>query len=195
MYRFAVRNLLLRRLEEPIARLLVTVGVSPNAITLLGLALAGGAAYLLSTGHFIAGALVLLVSGVADLLDGTVARLTKQETPFGAVLDSVADRLGEAGVLLGLLVFYLNPANVVGVILVYLALSTSVMVSYLRARSEGMGIQYSGGLMTRPERIIVLVVGLLLNQVLIALGIIAALALLTSGQRLWHTWRGLKGAR
>ncbi|MBI4299453.1 MAG: CDP-alcohol phosphatidyltransferase family protein [Chloroflexi bacterium] len=195
MYRSAARNLLSRYVERPVASVLARTGVHPNVITLLGLALAGGSAYLLSGGHLLAGALVLLASGVADLLDGMVARWTKRETPFGAVLDSVADRLGEAGVLLGLLVFYLTPPNVAGVILVYLALAGSVMVSYLRARSEGLGIQYSGGLMTRPERVLVLVVGLLINQVSIALGVIAVFAFLTVGQRLWYIRKHTAGAR
>ncbi len=192
MYRTTVRRLLLRRVEEPAARLLSKVGLTPNALTLLGLALAGGSAYLLSTGHFLTGGLVLLASGALDTLDGALARITHRVTPFGGVLDSVVDRVAEAGVLLGLMVFYLNPVMKVELVLVYLTLVSSVLVSYLRARSEVLGIQCSVGLMTRPERVLVLAVGLMINQVPIALGLIAALAFFTSGQRLLYIWSALK---
>ena len=191
-YRKTARRLLLKHAEEPAARLLSKMGLSPNILTLLGLALAGGSAYLISTGHFLVGGLVLLASGVFDILDGALARVTHRITPFGAVLDSIADRIAEAGVLLGLMVFYLNPVQKPELILVYLTLTGSVLVSYLRARGEALGVQYSGGVMTRPERLLLLVLGLMINQVPIVLGIIVALTFLTSGQRLLYIWKALR---
>ena len=204
MYRTTARRIFLRRIEEPTVRLLVKLGVSPNALTLFGLVLAGVTAYLISTGHFLAGGMVLLLSGLFDLFDGALARATGKVTAFGGVLDSVADRVGEAAVLLGLLIFYLTydpipegilvfvtPPNV-EMILVFLALAGSFMVSYLRARAEGAGIECGVGIMTRPERILLLALGLLINQMAIILLIIVALTFITSGQRMAYIFKALR---
>lgn len=189
MYRPVAKKLLLKRLEGPLTRLLVKLRLTPNALTIMGVAAAGGSAYLISTGNFIAGGIVLLLSGVFDLLDGMLARSTNKVTAFGGVLDSVSDRIGEAGILLGLMVFYLNPAMKVELVLIYLTLAGSFMVSYLRSKAEILGIRGDVGIMTRPERIFLLALGLLINQVPIILGIIASLTFVTSGQRLFHIWK------
>ncbi len=192
MYRATARRILLSRLEGPIAHFLARLGLSPNALTLLGLALVGGSAYLVSTGHFLLAGVLLLVSGAFDILDGVLARGTNRVTAFGGLLDSVSDRIGEAGMFLGLLVFYLSPTMKAELILVYLALAGSFMVSYLRARAEGLGIECNVGVMTRPERLFLLALGLIINQVPIILGIIVALTLVTSAQRVIHIWNAAR---
>ena len=200
MNRAAARRALSLYFETPAAKLLARLGVSPNLVTLFGLVAAGGSAYLLSTGRLWPGGAVLFASGAFDLLDGALARATGRASSFGALLDSVVDRLSEAVVLLGLLIFYAESSpthSTEGTVLVYLALVGSVMVSYLRARAEGLGIECSMGIMTRPERIVILSFGLVLGHwwpttVLVVLGIIAGLTLLTSAQRLLHSWRVLK---
>lgn len=179
------------------ASVLARLGVSPNAITLAGLVGAGISAYIIATGNLWAGGIVMLAAGILDLFDGALARATGKATRFGALLDSVVDRLSEIVVLLGLLVFYLNGSSSKGVILVYLAVTASVMVSYLRARSEGLGIENRGGIMTRPERVALMGIGLIVAHwypsfLMVVLGLIAALALFTTGQRLFYTWRGLR---
>ena len=179
-------------------RLLARLGLSPNAVTLLGLLASGASAYLLSVGHLWPGGVVLLASGVFDLFDGALARETGRASRFGALLDSVVDRVSETVVLLGLLIFYIDRSSTEGTVLVYLALAGSIMVSYLRARAEGLGIECEVGIMTRPERVAVLGAGLIVGQwwltgVLVALGVIAGLTLLTSAQRLIQTWSALKG--
>ena len=133
--------------------------------------------------------LLLLVASAMDLLDGALARLTDQASRFGAVLDSTSDRLAESVVLLGLLVLYFDDDSAVGVVLVFLVLVASFMVSYLRARGEGLGFRSDVGLMTRPERIIVLAIGMIVSQVLVALAIIFVLSTFTAGQRFHHLWR------
>jgi CDP-diacylglycerol--glycerol-3-phosphate 3-phosphatidyltransferase len=187
-------------LQEPAAALLTRLGVSPNAITLSGLLVAGAGAYLLSAGQLALGGAVLLASGVFDLLDGAVARATGRVTRFGALLDSVVDRVSEAAILLGLLVFYLGrPPSFdsdLGASLVFVALAGSVMVSYIRARAEGLGVECKLGVMTRPERVVTLGVGLVVGQwwlpaVSVALGAIAALTIVTSVQRVTHVRRVL----
>ena len=196
MNRAAARRVLSSYVEIPVAAFLARLGFSPNAVTLAGLLVAGGAAYLLSTGQLWAGGIVLLASGVFDLFDGALARATGRESKFGALLDSVTDRVSEVVVLLGLLVFYLNRSSTEGVVLVYVALAGSIMVSYLRARSEGLGIECRVGIMTRPERVAALGVGVIVGYwwvtaVLIVLGTIAALTIFTSVQRLFHASRNL----
>lgn len=195
MNRTDARKVLSSYVEQPAARLLCRIGLTPNMVTLLGLAVAGGSAYLLSVGQLWAGGVVLLFSGIFDLFDGALARLMGRVTRFGAFLDSVIDRVSEAVVLLGLLIFY--RASTEGTVLVYLALVGSIMVSYLRARAEGLGIECKVGIMTRPERVAVLGVGLVIGHwwptaVLVVLGVIAGLTMLTSVQRLFHAWKTLK---
>ena len=185
-YRTRARNVLASRVEVPMARLLVKLGFSPNRVTLAGLLLSGVTAYVLSTGQFAAGGLLLVVASGLDMADGAIARLQGKATPTGALMDSAADRVSEAVVFLGLVVFYVNPLSRPEVILIYVALVGSFMVSYLRARGEGLGVDCKVGLMTRPERVIVLAVGLIIGQTTIALGIIAVLASVTAFHRFWH---------
>ena len=196
MKRDVARKAIARYFELPAAAALSRVGLGPNAVTLLGLGIAGVSAYLIATGNLLAGGVVLLASGVFDMLDGALARSTGKTTRFGALLDSVVDRLSEALVLLGLLLYYTLEGPEWGSALVYAALVGSLMVSYLRARSEGLGIECKVGVMQRPERVAVLGVGLMAGHwlpaaALGALAAIAALTLLTMCQRLAHSWRSL----
>lgn len=199
MNRASLRQALNAYIEQPVARALARLGVSPNAVTFAGLVGAGISAYLISEGIFWAGGIVMLLAGILDLFDGALARATGQDSDFGALLDSVIDRVSEIVVLLGLLLFYARSGSVEGSVLVYLAVGGSIMVSYLRARSEGLGIDCKVGIMTRPERVAALGFGLIIGQwlpnvVLAVLGAIAALTILTTAQRLFHTWRSLKRA-
>ena len=197
MDRAAAKNVLASYLGGPVARLLAKAGFSPNIVTVVGFLIAGVSAILLSVGELWVGGLVLLTSGVFDLFDGALARQTGHVTRFGALLDSVADRLSEAVVLLGLLVYFLDQTSTAGPLLVYLALVGSVMVSYVRARAEGLGIECAVGIMTRPERILILAVGIVVGHwwtagVLIALGIVATLAFITTAQRVVHSYTALR---
>ena len=200
MNRANARRLLSSYLEAPAVRVLTGLGLSPNAVTLLGLLIAGISAFLASRGYLLAGGAALLVSGVFDMLDGSVARATDRVTRYGGLVDSVTDRVAESLVLLGLLLFYLFDADrssPVGALLVYLALAGSVMVSYVRARAEGLGIECKVGIMTRPERIAALGTGLILGQwwepaLILVLGAVAALSILTSAQRVLHVLRAIK---
>ena len=189
--RTAVRSLLRSHFETPAARLLAAVGLSPNAVSMLGLLIAVGSACLLGAGRLWMGGAVLICSGLFDLLDGALARHAGVASKFGALLDSTLDRAGESAVLIGLLVHYVNADSTEGALLCGLALAGSFTVSYTRARAEGLGIDCTVGIMTRPERVAVLAAGLIAGHwwpvsVLITLGLIAGLTLLTSAQRLLH---------
>lgn len=185
-YRTQVRNVSARYVERPAARILEKVGVSPNQLTMIGLLLSGVTAYLLGIGQFVGGGVLLILASALDMADGSLARLQGRATPIGALLDSTADRISEAVIFLGLLWFYLSPRSVTEVLLIFLALTSSFMVSYLRARGEGLGVDCKVGVMTRPERVLVLAAGLLIGQVTIALAVIAAFSFLTSLHRYWH---------
>ena len=202
--RTAARKLLSTHLEAPTVRLLIRLRLTPNRLTLLGLLIAAASAYLLSVGQLAAGGAVLLASGTFDLLDGAVARATGQATSYGAILDSVVDRASETVVLLGLLIFYLgHPSDLTstsGAVLVYITLAGSLMVSYVRARAEGLGVDCKVGIMTRPERVVTLGIGLIVGQwwlpsVSVVLAAIAALALSTTTHRILHVWRVLANKR
>ncbi|MBA7599275.1 Phosphatidylinositol phosphate synthase [subsurface metagenome] len=178
-------------LTEPVVQLLARTRITPTTLTWLGFSITLGATALIATGHLFIAGFVVLVAGFFDMLDGALARRTNQVTRFGAVLDSVLDRISDAVPLLGILVFYLffSDQSTVGILLVCLALIGSPLVSYIRARAEAMGLECQVGLFTRAERVIVLAVGLLLSQfvnyaLIIALAVIAVFSFVTAGQRL-----------
>ena len=172
--------------ERPTARLLERVGLSPNKVTVIGLLLSGATAYLLGVGQFVGGGLLLILASAVDMADGALARLQGRVTATGALLDSTADRISEAVIFLGLLLFYINSSSLLEVLLIFLALISSFMVSYLRAKGEGLGVDCNVGVMTRPERVLALAAGLLMGQVFVALVVIAAFSFLTALHRFWH---------
>ncbi len=183
-------------LTQPVVRLLAKTCITPSAITWFGFLLAAGAAALITTGHLFAAGFVVLISGFLDILDGALARHTNQTTRFGAVLDSTLDRLAEGALLLGILVLYAREQSVAGILLVGVTLLGSLLVSYIRARAEALGLECQVGLFTRAERVIVLALGLLLNQIdnalVIALAIIVVFSFFTIVQRLIYVWQQTK---
>jgi len=182
-----------RRLTEPVARLVAKTGLSPNTLTVLGLFLNLGVAAIIATGHTLVGGLMVLFAGAFDLLDGTVARLTQRSTRFGALLDSTLDRLSDAALLFGLLILYVRQHSSGEILLVYIALVGSMMVSYTRARAEGLQLECEVGLLARGERVVILALGLIFNQVIIALWILAVLTSITAAQRVFYVWQKTKG--
>ncbi len=197
-----IRKTIAYRITKPVVQLLATMPISPNTITWLGFLLTVGAAALIATGHLLAAGLMVLFAGLFDILDGALARRTNRTTRFGGILDSTLDRLSEATLLLGILVLFLLVeeqsvlftllAKKWSILLVGVALLISPLVSYIRIRAEAIGLECQVGLFTRFERVIVLVVGLLVNQVVIALSIIVVLSFVTVGQRLVHVWQQTK---
>jgi len=191
-----IRETAAHYLTQPVVRLLAKTSITPNALTWFGFLLSVGAAALIVTEHLFAAGFIVLVAGLFDMLDGALARHTNKTTRFGAVLDSTLDRITEAVLLLGLLVLYAREQSIVGILLVGIALPSSLLVSYTRAIAEAAGLDCKVGLFTRAERVIVLALGLLLSQIdyalITALGIIALFSLFTVGQRLLHVRRQMK---
>ena len=137
------------------------LGISPNMLTIIGCLLQLGAGAIVAAGYLRVGGLVLAVTALFDAFDGALARQHGGGTRFGAFLDSCLDRVAEAGVLLGLAWYFMQQPGQVEELLIYVALVGSLMVSYARARAEGLGITCKEGLFTRVERTIVTILGLL----------------------------------
>ena len=183
-----------RFLCEPIVRLISRTGISPNALTITGFLLNAIVAGMLACGHLFLGGFLVLFSGWFDMLDGALARISGKSTSFGTLLDSTVDRLSEAVLLLGLLIFYLAQGATLEILLVYFTIVGSIMVSYVRARAEGLGMRLEVGLFARPERVVLLALGLILSRISPAalptvLWILAVGTTLTVLHRLIFAWR------
>ncbi len=172
---------------------LTRIGISPSGLTLIGLLLAMVAALLAAQGKMASAGLVYFLSGLFDGVDGAVARISDRVSKFGAILDSTLDRYGEALLLTGIGYSLAQRGDAAGVVAAFLTLLGSLMVSYTRARSEALGIENKGGLLTRVERIILLVGGLWLGLLMPILWILAVLTHFTVAQRLWQVYRASQG--
>jgi CDP-diacylglycerol---glycerol-3-phosphate 3-phosphatidyltransferase len=189
-----------RSVARRAAQIFVKTPITPNMLTLFGLVLNIGVAVLLATGHLVAGGVMVIVAGLFDMLDGALARITSRMSAFGAFLDSVVDRYSEAVVLLGLFLYYYpQPGNqgLISVVLIYAILFGSMMISYARARAGALHIQNEVGLMARPERIVLIALGLLFPTVLLLpiLWILAIGTQITAIQRIIHVWQVTSGKR
>ena len=178
---------------RPFARLLARLGIHPDILTIVGLILFGVGGWFTVLGYWKTALFALVSGSLMDGLDGVLARETDKRSTFGAVLDSVCDRFTEIIWLGSIIVFYLrNTAfNNVYLFLAFTAITGSLMVSYVKARAEGAGIEGIKGLLQRPERLIILAVFQLLGPDTMpwGLGIIAVLAYFTVLQRLYLVWR------
>jgi CDP-diacylglycerol---glycerol-3-phosphate 3-phosphatidyltransferase len=177
------------RFVEAIARLFAHAGLTPNGVTLLGLMLTAGVAVILAMGQTRLAGVLLIIAVGADAIDGTMARSTGTVTRFGAFLDSCVDRWAEVLIYGALVWLFLKAREDTGVLLATAAMAMSLLVSYTRARAEGVGIVCREGLLTRFERLVILIAGLVLQQVVISLWIISLLAGFTALQRIWITWQ------
>lgn len=191
-----LRAALLNYVELPGARFLHALKLTPNAITLLAFGITVVSAVLVALGYLWIGGIVFLVGSGLDLMDGALARLTGTASPFGALLDSVFDRLGEAALFVGLAINalradYSERQLLLFITVLLLALIFSQGVSYLRARGEGLGVFSRAGLMTRPERVVLIGIGLLINQMIWVLVLIAAVSCFTLFQRMFTIRREL----
>jgi CDP-diacylglycerol---glycerol-3-phosphate 3-phosphatidyltransferase len=177
---------------SPVGRALARSGVGPNTITVAGVVIQVGAAWAIVEGRLLLAAVAATVAGVADTLDGAVAKARERNSPLGALFDSTADRLSDA-------LFFVPVAWLYGVgpeaggrdepwvaALALAALVASFLVSYVKARAEGLGFECNVGIAERAERLILMILGLLLDLVPLVLVVLAGLAGVTVVQRLLH---------
>ena len=180
-----------------VALFFLRFGLTPNVLTLIGFLMTAGVAAVIGAGHLVLAGVLLIVSLGFDAVDGTAARLTGRSTPFGAFLDSTLDRWAEGALFFGLWIQALERDRLL-VLLTFLALIGSFMVSYTRARAEGLGLTCQEGLLTRFERMAILVAGLVLTgwfgslPLQIAIGAIAVFAHITAIQRVVSVRRQLQ---
>jgi CDP-diacylglycerol--glycerol-3-phosphate 3-phosphatidyltransferase len=174
---------------QPIGRGLVKLHITANVLTFFGLLLAVGVGVTVMNGQLLLGGILMLLSGLMDALDGAVARQSGIQNRFGAFFDSTSDRYAEGFVLLGLSIYgwTLNDQRIV--LLAFVAFWGSLLISYTRARAEGLGIECKIGLFTRLERFMLISAMLIFNQVLIGLIVLAVLTHVTALQRSVHVWR------
>ena len=180
-----------RGVVDSMASVLHRLGFKPNAVTLLGMICMCGIGLILSQGYLVIGGALMAIAASMDALDGGLARLTNNTSKFGAFLDSTTDRWAEAAVYGGLLWLYTGQGAQLEVMLVYAGIIGSLLVSYTRARAEALGVECDVGLFTRFERLAVLGLGLLSQQMLIALGLLAVLSNFTAIQRILHVYEQL----
>jgi CDP-diacylglycerol--glycerol-3-phosphate 3-phosphatidyltransferase len=182
-------------LAEPVGRVVAKTRVKPNYLTISGFLMNIFVAWVISQGYFLLGGSLILVAGIFDLLDGAVARYTNRVTKFGALLDSTLDRWSDAVLLFGLLWYFAwqpDQDTSLEMILIFAALVGFLLVSYVRARAEGLGLNADVGIMRRTQRILLLSMGLMLSTfepiLLIALWILAIGSNLTAAHRLIYVW-------
>jgi CDP-diacylglycerol--glycerol-3-phosphate 3-phosphatidyltransferase len=184
-----------RRFAESLVRPLAAIGLTPNMATLLGLCLSAATAAVLTTGYLRLGGVLALLAGIFDMFDGALARVQQKKTTFGAFFDSTLDRYSEGLVLLGILLYAvaLPPSSMRTwvVVLTYVAALSSLMVSYAKARAEGLGLEIKTGLMARPERVLLLSLGLIIGGAWLlpwTMGVLAVASTFTAVQRIVRVW-------
>lgn len=203
-----------RSVIVPVSRTLVAAGVSPNFLTVLGLLVTLAACYLIAGGRLIQGGVVLAIGGLFDMIDGAVAKEGGMASTRGAFLDSTVDRISDAFLFLAIFWQYRDrsavpsvgvgagdrPAGIFppgsgelevvwGALLALAALFLGFLVSYIKARAEGLGLRCDVGLAERPERIALPVAGLLFDQLVPALSVLVVLSAITAIQRFVYVWR------
>ena len=182
----------LRRSFNPMVSALRWLRITPNQVTIAGSVLNLAAAALVVTDHLIYAGIVFLVAGCFDMLDGSLARISQKVTPFGAFLDSTLDRVSEGVIVAGIGYLLANQDRPIDAGLVVLALLGSLLVSYTRARAEALNVECKVGLMSRPERIVLIAIGLFFDVLPYVIYIMLALTAFTVIQRVVHTYRQLR---
>jgi CDP-diacylglycerol--glycerol-3-phosphate 3-phosphatidyltransferase len=167
------------KIIAPVGNVFARYGVNPNLLSVTGLVLSMVAGVLYSNGSFFLAACVVVLAGACDTLDGQIARQTNRRTSFGAFFDSTLDRYSDTFLFIGLAYYFaggqvlfrthsshvsMDPSPWT-VVLIILAITGSYMVSYTRARAESLGVECKVGLMQRPERVVLLIIGSLLGSI------------------------------
>jgi CDP-diacylglycerol---glycerol-3-phosphate 3-phosphatidyltransferase len=173
--------------------------ITPNMLTLFGLLITGVGALLVAMGDLLIGGVVLAFAGLFDIFDGALARASGKVYRYGAFLDSTVDRYSEGVVYLGILIYFLDQHDGLRPIIVLIALAGSYLVSYVRARAQSLGFTCDVGILARPERVVIIVAGLLLEALGLRIGgwtpLTVALVILAVGtnftavQRVWVVWQ------
>ena len=172
--------------------------ITPNMLTLFGLFITAAGALLVAIGQLLVGGIVLAFAGFFDIFDGALARAAGKVYRYGAFLDSTVDRYSEGVVYLGILIYFLSHHDGFRPVIVLVALAGSFLVSYVRARAQSLGFTCDVGILARPERVVIIVAGLILESIpiiaplqplTIALVVLAIGTNFTAVQRIWVVWQ------
>lgn len=174
---------------------LAATGITPNMFTFLGLAVNSWAAAMFALGRFRQAAAILFLAGFLDMADGQVARRVGRVTAFGAFLDSTLDRYSDLALYMGLVVYYTLSGRAFYMMLAAVAMASSFMVSYSRARAESVIPSCKVGFMERPERLVLLIIGGLFNRMGPVLWVIAVVSTITVIHRIVYTWQETRAGR
>ncbi len=181
-------------LTARLGRALWKMGIHPDALTFAGLVVVGVASVALAYGHTLLAALILIAGTPLDALDGAVARAMGRQGKFGAMWDSTLDRYADGFIFMGLAYYFSERGEQLGLVLAMAAMLGSLLVSYTRARAEGLDVDCKVGLLTRMERIVIILAMLLSGWVMAGLWVLAVGTHITVAQRVWHV-RGALRAR
>lgn len=183
---------MLRQSLNPLVRVLTTMRVRPDSLTVVGWGLALCAGLFFALGHIRAAGAIMLLAGLFDALDGAVARESNLMTDFGAFLDSSLDRFSESAVFVGIIFFFATAGRPYEALLAGLAMAFSLLTSYVRARAEGLGIKCEVGLLERAGRVAIVSVFSLFGLITLAVALVAVGALVTTSQRVLHVYRATR---
>ena len=204
-YKLNIRPMLTQFIEIPIAKIMHKCGLKPNHITMASLVLCIFSSYMIISNNFIVAGLIFFFGSCLDLFDGTLSRLTQTSSEFGALLDSIGDRVGESFILSAIIILpivnsipnefllnnpisYLSIDNQIHMSLVPLGLIgliASQLVSYTRARGESLGVRTESGIMSRAERVILLSIGLVTGYIWVSTALVAIFSTITLFQRIY----------
>src|SRR5207237_7157650 len=174
---------------------------TPNTLTVIGLLISILTAVVIAQGYLVAGGLLVLFAGIFDMFDGAMARFLNTATTFGAFFDSTLDRYSESIILFGMLVYALQRPDLHDIFwpfaheqlwmiaVIFIAVVGSLMVSYTKARAEGLGLECKTGLLARPERVVLLAFGVLSGTSIWALALLAIFSQVTAIERVVYVWR------
>ena len=165
------------------------LGVGPNLLTFFGFLITILSAIYLAQGNFFYAGIVIIFSGIFDMLDGRLARITNNVTRFGAFFDSVLDRYSDMILFLALMIYYIKNQQMIYVLLSGIVMIGAIMTSYTRARAESLVPTCKVGFLERPERLVLLIIGTIFGRMAAVLWVMAVLSNLTVVHRILHTWK------
>jgi phosphatidylglycerophosphate synthase len=174
--------------DRPFARFARRIPFHPNVLTVAGFLVTAVASYALAV-NLILGGILVLAGGLFDMFDGVVARINEKKTSFGAFLDSVLDRYSDALIMTAVGYNLFSHGNLTGAVLCLITLVGAFLISYTRARAEGLGESCNYGLMERPERILLISLGAITGFIMPALWALMVLTHFTVLQRIYHVWK------
>jgi CDP-diacylglycerol--glycerol-3-phosphate 3-phosphatidyltransferase len=176
-----------------VGRVVARTGLTPNMLTAIGLVLNVAVAAVIASGNLVLGAFLVVAGGLFDVVDGAVARETNTTSRFGGFFDATIDRYSEAVIFGGLLIYFTTTdAGTTPILLTYITIVGSLMISYTRARAELLGLRGDVGFAQRLERVAILALALVFSRPVWGLWILAILCQITVLQRVWHVWKNVK---